>query len=288
LITDSDLTRALGSAQPDFVVNATVPAAHRDVTIACLDAGIPVICEKPMADSMEAAREMVEASERNGVLLKISQQRTHDPRLAALRRLIQERIGRLGILNSDFYQSHPEADFHREMASPLLLDMAIHTFDAARFLSGADPVSVYCDDFNLRWSWWGGNPALTAVFEMSDGLRYTYRGSWSVRGRLTPWEAEWRADGPGGTAHWDGRGTPEAEVVADRAASSRAPTTRVLGKVDATAPSDVTASLRDFLHALDTGATPLGECHDNIKSLAMVFGAMESARSGRRVAIRVD
>src|SRR5712691_2326187 len=44
---------------------------------------------------------------------------------------------------------------------------------------------------------------------------------------------------------------------------------------------------RDFLYALKTGATPMGECHDNIKSLAMVFGAIESAATGRRIKVEV-
>jgi predicted dehydrogenase len=52
-------------------------------------------------------------------------------------------------------------------------------------------------------------------------------------------------------------------------------------------PSGIAGSLRDFLNALKTGATPMGECHDNIKSLAMVFGAIESARTGKRVAIQL-
>jgi len=50
-------------------------------------------------------------------------------------------------------------------------------------------------------------------------------------------------------------------------------------------PTGIAGSLRDFLHALETGATPMGECHDNIKSLAMVFGAIESAATGLRVRI---
>lgn len=41
------------------------------------------------------------------------------------------------------------------------------------------------------------------------------------------------------------------------------------------------------LNALDTGSTPMGECHDNIKSLAMVFAALESAARRERVAISV-
>jgi predicted dehydrogenase len=55
--------------------------------------------------------------------------------------------------------------------------------------------------------------------------------------------------------------------------------------VDETIARGIAGSLQDFLHALRTGATPMGECHDNIKSLAMVFGAIESAATGRRVAL---
>jgi hypothetical protein len=43
--------------------------------------------------------------------------------------------------------------------------------------------------------------------------------------------------------------------------------------------------LEDFLNALKTGQSPRGECHDNILSLAMVFGAIESAKRGCRVTI---
>src|SRR5689334_10704549 len=57
--TGVDLQDTLSECKPDFVVDVTVPEAHRDVTIACLNAGIPVLGEKPMADSMDHAREMV-------------------------------------------------------------------------------------------------------------------------------------------------------------------------------------------------------------------------------------
>ena len=40
------------------------------------------------------------------------------------------------------------------MESPLLLDMAIHTFDQARFITGADALSVYCHEFNPAGSWY--------------------------------------------------------------------------------------------------------------------------------------
>jgi predicted dehydrogenase len=172
------------------------------------------------------------------------------------------------------------------MASPLVLDMAIHTFDAARYLSGADPVSVYCEEWNTTWSWYQGHASATALFELSGDLRYTYRGSWCAEGRMTSWEGEWRAIGSQGTATWDGNGVPIAEVVvANDSFFSKVEERK--RPVPTWEHSGIAASLRDFLHGLKTGSTPMGECHDNIKSLAMVFGAIESAATGRRRPITV-
>lgn len=282
--TGTDLARMLAELRPDFLVDVTVPEAHHDVTLLALGAGVPVLGEKPMASSLAQARAMVATSERAGKLYMVSQSRRYDARLHALRQLIGERVGALGILNSDFYIGAHFGGFRDQIASPLLLDMAIHTLDAARFLSGTDPVAVYCDEFNPPWSWYQGAASATAIFEMSGGLRYTYCGSWCSEGRHTSWEAEWRAVGPYGTATWDGHAAPVAEIVSAPGDFLSATETHA-GAVDPSFASGIAGSLRDFVRALRTGATPMGECHDNIKSLAMVFGAIESAATGRRVPI---
>ena len=284
--TGDDLGKALAEAKPDFVVDVTIPEAHHDVTLTALAAGIPVLGEKPMAASMAQARAMVAASEKSGKLYMVSQSRRYDARLAAYRALIEEKIGTPGILNSDFYLGAHFGGFRDEMAHVLLLDMAIHTLDAARFLSGADPVSVYCEEFNPAWSWYQGASSATALYEMTGGLRYTYRGAWCAEGKPTSWEAEWRAVGPGGTAFWDGEGAPTASVVTGTEGFQRDFET-VTAEVPADVPGGIAGSLRDFLNALHTGATPMGECHDNIKSLAMVFAAIESAQAGQRVVVDV-
>jgi predicted dehydrogenase len=234
---------------------------------------------------MEQAREMVSASERAGKLYMVSQSRRYDPNLQALRGLIDRYTGPLGILNSDFYIGAHFGGFRDEMPSVLLLDMAIHTLDAARYLCGADPVAVYCEEFNPPWSWYRGASSATALFEMTGGLRYTYRGSWCAEGRMTSWEAEWRAVGPHGTATWDGHGAPVADAVVE-AGGFHSKTETHRAEV-AEVPRGIAGSLRDFLHALQTGATPNGECHDNIKSLAMVFAAIESAALKQRIPVQI-
>jgi predicted dehydrogenase len=284
LFTGTDLGAALRRLAPDFVVDVTPPEAHHAITLTVLAAGVPVLGEKPMADSLQHAREMVAAAERARRLYMVSQSRRYNAQLAALRQLINDRVGQLGLLDSDFYIGAHFGGFREQMQSPLLLDMAIHTFDAARYLSQSDPVAVYCEEFNPPWSWFRGNASAVVLFEMSGGLRYTYRGSWCTEGAHTSWESQWRAAGPGGTATWDGHTPPRAEVVRARAGFHSE-----LDRVEATLPRDFTGgiagALRDFLLALETGSTPMGECHDNLKSLAMVFAALESAAAGRRVPV---
>ena len=284
IVLTDDLGKALREGSPDFVVDVTTPDAHHDVTIAALKVGVPVLGEKPMADSMERARAMVAESEKAGKLYMVSQSRRYDARIHAFRNLITQELGPLGILNSDFYIGAHFGGFRDEMESPLILDMAIHTFDAARYLSNADAVSVYCEEFNPSWSWYRGNACSTAFFEMTGGLRYTYRGSWCTEGLHTSWDSEWRAVGARGTSTWDGNEAPKAEVVQESSGflSSFA---EVSGVVEDGYATGIAGSLQDFMNALRTGSVPMGECHDNVKSLAMVFAAIDSARSGKRVPV---
>jgi predicted dehydrogenase len=230
---------------------------------------------------------MVAASEKAGRLYMVSQSRRYVDNLHALRALVAEKTGPLGILNADFFIGAHFGGFRDEMASPLLLDMAIHTFDAARYISGADPVSVYCEEFNPTWSWYKGNAAATAIFEMTGNLRFTYRGCWCSDGQHTSWESEWRAVGRNGTAVWDGKTAPTADIAKNHDPGQfHLPTDRIAPTVAPTAAGRaIGSSLREFLHALDRGETPMGECHDNIKSLAMCFAAVESARVGKRIGV---
>jgi predicted dehydrogenase len=282
IVTGSNLAKAAEAASPDFVVDVTVPEAHCEVTVTSLGMGLPVLGEKPMAASMQEARRMVEASERAGKLYMVSQSRRYDSRIVAFRDFVQRSLGSVGIVNADYYMGVHVGGYRDEMPSPLLLDMAIHTFDQMRFITGLDAVSVYAEEFNPSWSWYKGDASAMAIFELENGARFTYRGSWCAEGCMTSWESDWRVVGERGTAVWS-HDTMRAETVKK--------TEGFFSEFDAHAIEPVPVlpgiegSLREFLDALETGKTPNGECHDNIKSLSMVFSAMASSRSGRRVEV---
>ena len=282
----TDLRATLRATRPDFVVDLTVPEAHRPVTCTALRAGCHVIGEKPMASSMAEARRMVRTAERTGKLYMVSQSRRWNPMHDRVRRAVTGgRIGTLTTINCDFYLAAHFTGFRNRMPSPLVLDMAIHHFDLARFMTAADPLAVYAKEFNPTGSWTQGDVAASCIFEMTSGVVFTYRGSWCAEGCPTSWNGDWRLIGDKGTLLYGRDEEPRGEVVAGRTGFKR-PLKAAKVPASPLKHTGMHGALREMLRFLRTGRTPQTECHDNIRSLAMVFAAMESSRRGRRVPVR--
>jgi predicted dehydrogenase len=268
----TDAVALAASTGARAVVDVTVPEAHHPVTTAALFAGLDVLGEKPAADTLARALSLAAAAQVTGRLFMVSQSRRWNPQLFALRAMAED-LGALGALTTEFFRAPHFGGFREEMAHPLLVDMAIHAFDSARFLLGTEPVSVYCETHNPPWSWYAGDAAATAIFAMEGGTRYTYTGSWCSPGAQTSWNGVWRLSGEKGSAHWDGDTDPVLHGDVDPAPSP------------ATTRSGIVGALQVFADALRTGRPPMGEVHENLLSLAMVEAATRSADSGRRVLI---
>jgi predicted dehydrogenase len=284
---DTDLATVLASTSPDVVFNCTIPEAHTSVTLTAFEHGCHVLGEKPLADSMEDARKLIEAARKAGKLFAVIQNRRFEPGVRRARAFLQSgAIGPLTTINSDFYIGAHFGGFRDHMEHVLLLDMAIHTFDAARFLSGADPVAVYCKEWNPAGSWYDHGASAVATFEMSNGLIYTYRGSWCAEGFPTTWESDWRFIGQNGTLKWTNGADVQAQVVAATGGFQSTYQDVAVPLYDGV--DDVAGHkslIQEFVTCIQTGAEPETICTDNIKSLAMVFGAIESAETGKRVKI---
>jgi predicted dehydrogenase len=181
--------------------------------------------------------------------------------------------------------------FRHEMEHPLLVEMAVHTFDQMRFITGEEPLSVYCLEFNPSGSLFRGAAAAECVFECTSGCVFSYRGSWAAEGCRTSWASEWRVVGDRGTAVWDGEGAPHGEmevepIVVEPVASEPLWPTRRLEFPHTYAGEEGHAGcIESFFAGLASGTRPETDSSDNIKSLAMVFAALESSRRGERVVI---
>ena len=281
----NSLTEALAKTKPDAVVDITIPGAHHAVTMEALRAGCHVLGEKPLSDTLSNAREMCKTAADKKRLYMVTQNRRYHGNIQAFSHAVKGGlIGRLSSIDADFFIGAHFGGFRDAMDNVLVVDMAIHTFDQARLISGADPVSVYCHEFNPHGSWYKGNAAAICIYEMSDGVVFTYRGSWASAGFNTSWESTWRAIGVKGSILWDGVGDPKAQVEDGDQGFVR-PVKDVPIPSTAVEFQGHEGVLEDFVQCLKTGRVPQTVCDDNIKSLAMCLSAVESAKTGKKVKV---
>jgi predicted dehydrogenase len=283
----TDVAEMLKAVKPDVVFDCTVPVARASVVRTALEHGCHVLSEKPMANSMAEAHELMALANKSGRTFAIMQNRRYDARIRALRSFLDAgSVGDLTTLSGDFYIGAHFGGFREQMKHVLLLDMAIHSFDQARLISGADPEAVYCREWNPRGSWYGQDASAIAIFEMSNGIVYNYRGSWCAEGLNTSWECDWRALGSTGSVVWDGANAFRAQAKNGDEGFTRPMKDLTVTVPESTAPKGHGGCIHDFIQCLRTGQTPETICTDNIKSLAMVFGAIESSQTGQRVSIK--
>lgn len=139
--------------EADFAVIATPPHLHVTIAEECLAAGLPVLCEKPLANSTHQCRAMIDAARRAGRPLGTCHQRRFFPNRAAVR----ERIltGELGAgMRIDICEGTPSNwpsrsgySFRKELVpGGVLLNSGIHSLDFMLWCLG-DPIDLeYRDD----------------------------------------------------------------------------------------------------------------------------------------------
>jgi len=289
LYQGTDLEKALAELQPDVVFNCTVPRAHREVTLAALAHGAHVLSEKPLSDSLESALEMIDAAKAAGRLFAVMQNRRATAACRSVRRALEEgTIGEVHTVHADFFLGPHFGGFRDAMEHPLLLDMAIHGFDQARYLSGANPASVYCHEFNPEGSWYSHGASLVAIFEMTRGIHFTLRGSWCAEGLPTSWDCDWRIIGTRGTLKWDG----EQQITCERVTGG-SDFFREVEPVSVPLEAEVREQqghrgmIRDFIACVRNGSRPETVAEDNIYSLAMVLAAVNSTQTGKKEQVRI-
>ncbi len=284
--TASSVDALLEKVDADIVFDLVVPAARHGVVSAALAAGCHVLSEKPMAESLSQAQDLIARAEAAGRLHAVVQNRRYLANVRRIKRALGEGlIGQITSVHADFFLAPHFGGFREEMDHVLLLDMAIHAFDALRCMSGQSARRVYCEEWNPPGSWYRQGSSAVAIFELESGAPFTYRGSWCAAGKATSWECEWRFVGTLGTLVWDGIGEPRAELAGsarqglfDEALAQPLP--ELEGRI-----GGHLGVLQDFVAAVRGGPLPETVGTDNVKSLAMTLGAIDSARTGRRIDI---
>jgi len=287
-IVASTIEDLLAEAKPDLLFDVVVPAARHRVVATALGAGCHVLSEKPMAETMDEARDLVARATQAGRIHAVIQNRRYLGSVRRIARAVRSQLfGTVTSVHADFFLAPHFGGFREDMDHVLLLDMAIHAFDAMRCMTGIPVRGVYAREWDPPNSWYRHGSSATAVFDLDNGGAFTYRGSWCAEGLGTSWECAWRIIGTRGTLVWDGRENIQIEVGSGQRN----------GLFDGTAEVAVPALdladrigghfgvLQDFVAAVRDGKEPETSGNDNIRSLAMSLGAIQSAQTGRRIDI---
>ena len=284
------LSDALEAVESDAVlITASLPG-HVPNALLALQAGKHVLLEKPFAPTMEEALQVVELAEQRGLILMISQNYRFYPAIEIVTALVQQQeLGPLSTVNVDFrrYSNSAPAATHRHyhIWHPLLVDMSVHHFDLMRVILGQDAVQVSCKVWNPSWSRFVSPPAGAATITFADGTVINYRGSWISTAAPTNWSGEWSMECAQGEIFWTARGEL-GELVS----------LRPLGETDFNEVplpefpyTDRSGSLHAFVSAIQSGelTSPLASSgRDNLKTLALMYAAVEAAETGLPVNIR--
>ncbi len=138
----------LADPEIELVTVATPNDSHEELVVAALNAGKHVICEKPVALSMESLDRMIAAAERNGVRFSTHQNRRWDVDFLSMKQLKESgELGRVLHLESRIHGSRGiPSDWRkeRERGGGMLYDWGIHLIDQILLIFGWDVKRVYC------------------------------------------------------------------------------------------------------------------------------------------------
>lgn len=143
------LADALADDGIEAVYVSTTNELHAEQAIACLRAGRDVLCEKPLALSLDDADAMIATARESGRMLAVNHHLRASESLARMRTLLE--AGAIGAprLIRTLHRCHvrPERRGNWRMTDPargagVILDLTVHTADAIRFVCGREIVSV--------------------------------------------------------------------------------------------------------------------------------------------------
>jgi predicted dehydrogenase len=135
------LADLLMETRPDGVIVATPSNLHHEHGMACIEAGLPVLIEKPLATRIEDARELVRAADETSVPLLVGHHRRYNPIVGRAKAEIESgRLGRIVSVQTTCWLAKPveyfDAAWRREPGAGPIYTNLVHDIDLLRALCG--------------------------------------------------------------------------------------------------------------------------------------------------------
>lgn len=292
-------------ARPDIdAVSVCVPNyMHKEITIAALKAGKHVLCEKPMAMTVDEAKEMLVASEQSGKILMLGFNNRFRSDVQRLKKVIE--TGELG----DIY--YAKTGYIRRRGTPFgwftvkdesgggpVIDLGVHVIDMTRYLMGNPrPVSVMASTYQkfghytlMDTDAWCSSDVkegrrsgeefdvedlATALIRFENGATIVVEASWASNiGERDSVYASLCGDKAGAQL------TPELTVFSEQDGML---TDKKINTVNRNSHAE---EIKHFVSCVENGTTPISTARHGVEIQQILNAIYESAKLGRSVQIQ--
>jgi len=279
---EHDVPQAFGSydelLQSPEVEAVYVPlpnSLHAEWTIRALEAGKPVLCEKPFAVSAAEARKMAASSRRTGMLLAEGFMYRFHPMYEKVFSLIESgAIGRVITIHSSFtffLEDRGEIPASSELAGGSLMDVGCYCVNLSRMIAGSEPSRVFA--FERRTT---VDDSMVGALEFENGPLAHFECSIEAGERCRVEIAG--TDGEIVLENAWMPGEADAEVLLCRGGEEK--------RIVTPGVNTYRLEVEDFVRALRTGGPLRWPAEDAIRNMAVIDALYESARTGNAVEVK--
>lgn len=271
-----DMHRMADNPDIDVVYVVTPNALHAQHTIASAKAGKHVFCEKPLEISVERCQQMIDACKAAGVLLGTAYRCQYDPHHLECIRLAREKVfGTVGLVESSFGIDVGEPGqwrLSRALAGGgALMDVGIYALQAARYLTGEEPVLVSAIETRT-------DPVRFAEVEESAAWTMKFPG-----GALAHCSTSYKIPGLARMRATAERGWFELEPAFYYSGNRGR---RSDGRQISYPPIDLfAAELDDFAQCIRTGTPSKVSGEEGMRDVRIMMAIYESIRTGKAVTL---
>ena len=287
----TDLEKALDENPADICTVVVPPAYHESVVDAALARGLNILSEKPIADTLEASVRIAEKVKAAGVKMGVTMSHRFDQDKTSLRTLLRSGdFGELDYLICRFTCNCRKfaswGKFRHEIPDALMVEGSVHHLDLLADMAGARCDTLYAQTWNPSWGEFQGDSQGLVTMTCENGKRVFYEGAKTNAVGLNGWSQEYvRAECEQGTLIMNQREIRTLRYGKDYGALCREEDGELVPLIDQPKWSNAWL-IEKYCNWLDGGEAMETNVDANLQSVALIFAAVQSSRTGRPVKVQ--
>lgn len=283
----TEMEDAFARVDADFCILVIQPFLRWQAVSRAAARGLPILAEKPIADSWSASLDILHLTRDAGVKMEIVQNYRFTNRIRTIKQLLDSgALGRTSYIAARFAADYTVKSaggaFRHQVPYAMLFEGAVHHFDQLRNLSEADGAMISGHQWNPAWSTFDNPPTALFLIEMTNGVVCQFELNHLAKGAQNGWHHErYRIECEHGVVEV---GADDVVRLTEHQGGGRLRITDVEPLADKREGHLVV--IDQFLQWLDGGPEPETAIDDNIYTAALTFAAMDAVRERATIDIR--